>query len=411
MSDTDQPPGLYPGEVYDSIAGFPTISHYQPASASRTHGDPRPRLVCVTGALHLARVFYGGHSPHNKPQDFLAHWLSQFGFGVLSLSYPLETDNPRLMPMTAAQFRIEDWGRQAALSTKKVINAHSLPRCVALVSWSMGGRMVVPFNMHVTQLGLDVRQANNLAGSLGISRNIGPSLPGLRCSAAGYLQIPTSLANFCDQLDEMSVLNSAASGGSPYEVIPRHVYLREYVGGTPINLVGLRLKYDRDGGVVGDESTPEEDSQVFEVANFPLISSLHPTSILDAHHALTGRAVWGFLLTYKLEAMIGKSGLRKVQGTAKWPHLMDLVQSAPARLCVPIRGNHFFFVCEQGARETAQTVASLIDEAVELRNELSELLSCLFLSAQLKSSGRQSHVGQRHCRAMVSLATAERLEP
>jgi predicted alpha/beta hydrolase len=42
---------------------------------------------------------------------------SNLGFHVLSLSYPLET-TPEIMPASGANFRIQDWGRQAATTVK-----------------------------------------------------------------------------------------------------------------------------------------------------------------------------------------------------------------------------------------------------------------------------------------------------
>ena len=307
---------LYAGEKFDIIAGFPTIYHYQPANRLDSSDDEKPLIICVTGGLHLARVFYGGHDG-SKPTDFLAYWLNERGYGVLSLSYPLES-NPRIMPATGALFKIQDWGRQAAVTTKRIIEEKSLmTRSLVLVSWSMGGRMVVPFNISAKELGLEVLQYIGFAATPGFS-SIRPLPPGIICSEAGYFHVPPHLDNFCRQLREMEELN----GGR--EIIPRKIFLREYVGGTPINLIGLRLKYDGNGNFVRDEVSHEEQTRVLDVASFPFISAVYPTSISDASHAMADKASWGFLLTYKLESMIGKDGLRNVQGTTKWTQVLDL---------------------------------------------------------------------------------------
>ncbi|KAL2807751.1 hypothetical protein BJX63DRAFT_60882 [Aspergillus granulosus] len=358
---------LYPGEVLDNVADFPTLYHYQPARQPIDNAKPRPLIVCVPGGLHLARIFYGGHAG-SRPTDFLAHWLSELGYGVLSLSYPLETE-PEIMPATAASYRIKAWGQQAAKTTAKVVSEHGLPsRSVILISWSMGGRMVVPFNIAAKELGLEVIQYISFAATPGFS-SIRPLPPGISCSPAGYFQVPTHLSVFWQHISEMQDLN----GGQ--EIISQDVYLREYVGGTPINLIGLRLKYDWEGSFVPDEVPHEEDSRVLDVANFPFISALFPTSILDASHALADRASWGFLLTYKLESMIGKPGICQVQGTPKWRQLIDLVHSAPQRLCVPVAGNHFFFVGKNSARDTASKVDALIGDVSKFQRELSILVS------------------------------------
>ncbi|KAJ0413767.1 hypothetical protein BJY00DRAFT_296306 [Aspergillus carlsbadensis] len=353
---------LYPGEVLDNVADFPTLYHYQPARHSTEDGKVKPLIVCVPGALHLARIFYGGHAG-SRPTDFFAHWLSERGYAVLSVSYPLETE-PEILPATAASYRIKDWGEQAANTAAKVISRHGLPtRSVVLVSWSMGGRMVVPFNVAAKALGLDVVQYISFAATPGFS-SIRPLPPGIACSPTGYFQVPSHLGAFWRQLSEMQELN----GGR--EIIPQELYQREYVGGTPINLIGLRLKYDGRGSFVQDEVPHEEDSRVLDIANLPLITALYPTSSLDASHALADRATWGFLLTYKLESMIGKPGIRQVQGTPKWQQLIDLVHSAPARLCLPVAGNHFFFVGEKSARDIASRVDALIHDAAEFQKEL-----------------------------------------
>jgi hypothetical protein len=157
--------------------------------------------------------------------------------------------------------------------------------------------------------------------------------------------------------------------------IPKEIFLREYVGGTPINLTGVRLKYDGKGAFIQDELTHEEDTKVFDVANLPFITALYPTDILDASHALTDRASWGFLMSYQLEAMIGKQGLQKAKGAAKWQKLIDFVHAAPERLCYPAPGSHFFFVGETSASEVAAKVVTLISVAKEFKKELSLIIS------------------------------------
>ncbi|BCS27021.1 thioesterase domain protein [Aspergillus puulaauensis] len=355
---------LYPGEALENIAGFPTIYHYQPARAENAY-KRNTLIVCVTGGLHLARVFYGGHSG-SKSSNFVSHWLSENGYGVLSLSYPLETD-PEIMPTTAARFRIRDWGRQAAATTRKIIDEKNLgDPSIVLISWSMGGRMVVPFNIAAKELGLHVQQYISFAATPGFS-TIRPPMPGLTCTNSGYFQVPPRLDNFERQLSEMEELNG-------HTIIPRDIYRREYVGATPINLIGLGLKYD-GSGFVRDEISHEEDSQVLNIANLPFITALYPTSILDASHAMADRASWGFLITYSLESMIGKQGLRKANESSSWQSLLELVQSAPTKLCLPVPGNHFFFIGEQSARDTAEMVDRLIREADSFQSKLRSLIA------------------------------------
>ncbi|KAJ5979569.1 hypothetical protein N7481_006867 [Penicillium waksmanii] len=358
-------PRLYPGETLETIGGFPTICHYQPPPTARDTIS-RPLIVCIPGAVHLARVFYGGHHGYRQ-EDFVVHWLNESGFGVLSLSYPLDT-NPPLMPATGSGFRIGDWGRQAALGSQSCIERHSLStRSVVLVSWSMGGRMVVQFNIACKQLGLDVQQYISLAATPGISGI--RSLQDMSCTSAGYFDIASRIDAFCKQLDAVDKANNERS------IIPREIYLREYVGGTPINLIGLRLKYDGQGSFIQDEVTHEEDSRVFDIENTPYPSALYPTSSQDSGHSLTDKATWGFLLTYKLESTIEKKHLKDIEGTQKWDKLRALFHEAPSRMSREISGNHFFFVGENGARETADKIGALLSEGATLQSDLASILS------------------------------------
>ncbi|KAJ5110398.1 hypothetical protein N7532_000933 [Penicillium argentinense] len=355
---------LYPGEALEIVEGFPTIKHYQPATTNSI--DSKPLIVCIPGAAHLARIFYGGHH-ESLSDDFIAYWLSQLGYGVLSVSYPLEM-NSSLMPSTGHSFRIRDWGRQAAVCAQKTIVENFLPsRSIILLSWSMGGRMVVQFNIACKELGLHVEQYISLAATPGIS-NIRPPQSDMECTPSGYVSISSRIGAFCKQLNTVDLAN----GGR--EIIPQGIYLKEYVGGTPINLIGARLKFDGKSAFIPDELAHEDDSRVFDIVNTPFISALYPTSVQDAGHALTDKSTWGFLMTYKLESMVPKQALRDLEGTQAWEKISKLIHEAPSRMSHAVPGNHFFFVGKQGAEETAQKVVSLLHERIALESELASLL-------------------------------------
>jgi len=231
--------------------------------------------------------------------------------------------------------------------------------------------VLVPFTTSARDLGLNVELFISFAGTPGISgirpnRYTGKGMP--VCTRDGYVRV-RGLERFYAQVEEMERLN----GGS---IIPRDVYEREYVGGCPVKLMGLGLKYDSEGGrFVQDEEMHEEDSRVWDFANCPLVSALCPNGVMDASHALADRATWGFILTYQLESLIGKEGLGRVTGTEKWERLLDLVRDAPRRLCWSVDGNHFFFIGEKAAAEVADKMVKLIHEAEVFRKELGEILS------------------------------------
>lgn len=367
MGSSESPnPKLYHGEVLDTIAGYPTINYYLPPDNAEAGKGSKPLIVCIPGAYHLGRIYYGGHEGSRK-EDFVAHWLNQKGFGVLVVSYPLDT-TPEIIPTKAVNFRVKDWARQAAETTKKIMEEKQLAtRSILLITWSMGGRVVTNYNISAKELGLNVQLYVSFAGTPGFSSIRNPP-PGIRCRPTGYFEVDGHLESFYKQVQEMHHLNGDTM------VIPHDVYFREYTGGTPINLIGLRLKYDGKGAFVQDEITHEEDTQVLNVKEFPLISMLWPTSVLDGSHALTDKAGWGFLLSYNLESTIGRERIRSMQGSPNWQKLIKFVHAAPERLSLPVVGNHFFFIGEKCAREVADKVVKLLDESIVFKAELSDLI-------------------------------------
>ena len=58
----------------------------------------------------------------------------------------------------------------------------------------------------------------------------------------------------------------------------------------------------------------------------------------------------------------------------RWLALIDLVRHAPERLSVEMNGDHFFFLGEIGAHETARAIATLEPRMHGFKAELKELL-------------------------------------
>ena len=175
------------------------------------------------------------------------------------------------------------------------------------------------------------------------------------------------MEGFYQQLEEINSFN----GGR--EAIPRDIYFPQYTGAMPVNLPGSGLSYDGKGSFIKDAAVHERETSVFDIENQLISTALYPTGIMDAGHAIADKATWGFLLTLKLEAMV-KHKIPSLRGTPKWPKLIELIHSAPNRLCVPIAGNHFFFVGKESACGAAEAVESLIDDANLFREELSQLI-------------------------------------
>jgi hypothetical protein len=365
---------LYPGEKLETILGWPTVYRFFASD------DSKPLLVFVPGAAHNARIAYGVHTGGFQG-DFLASWLVLKGYPFLALSYPLESAGEKnLMPPTAPGFRIHDWGRQAAETTKRIVNEHNLSGNVILLGWSMGGKILEPFTAAAKDLGLTVKLFISLAATPGIYGLRGTPPPVER-TEAGYATYSGILDRMLHSLHEQNL----SSANPSVSVIPDDMYLSDYFGHTPIGLTSWGFRYsehdDGEGNFVADEWEAIEDSRADNFGELPFITAIHGFSPLDIRHVVADKATWGLMLTYKLLADIGRSDLDLEGGYLmmddNWTKLIGLVHSAPSRMTSCVHGNHFFFLGERGAKETADVIDSQIQYAEDFKAEFTELLGRL----------------------------------
>lgn len=351
-------PLLYAGEHLDTVAGFPTLYAFSPAN------HDNPLMVFIPGGGHNARISYGGH-PGSRSEDFLAHWLNKLGYGLLAISYPLQSQPDEIMAATSPEFRIRDWGLQAAEVTKTVIERHGLSPKVVLVAWSMGGRVVVPYTQAAKARGLTVELFVSLAATPGLAASR-PNPPGIKMTSEGYAALDRMPELFLSQVREQNILESRV-------IIPDDVYLRDYYGCTPVGLLGFGMSYSPECGFVEDRYTSTEDADANNFRQWPLISALHGDSILDGRHVLADKATWGFMQVQQLVSTVEDRGYRSLN-PERWEEVVKLVHSRPENMCRQIHGNHFFFLGEQGARETAAAIVEQLKEARIFMSTLDTLL-------------------------------------
>jgi pimeloyl-ACP methyl ester carboxylesterase len=357
MAD-NSPTLVYAGEHLDTVAGFPALYTFSPADRDN------PLIVFIPGGGHNARISYGGH-PGRRREDFLAHWLNKLGHGLLAISYPLQSQQEEIMAATAPEFRIRDWGLQAAEVTKMVIESHGLSPKVVLVAWSMGGRVVVPYTQAAKARGLTVELFVSIAAAPGLAGSR-PTPAGIKMTSEGYAALDRMSELFLDQVHEQNRLNSSV-------IIPDDVYLRDYYGHTPVGLLGFGLSYSPERGFVEDRHTSTEDADSYNFRQWPLISALHGDSILDGRHVLADKATWGFMQVQQLVSTLEGRGYRSLSPQC-WEEVVRLVHSRPENMCRQIHGNHFFFLGEQGARETAAAIVEQLREARIFMSTLNSLL-------------------------------------
>ncbi|CAJ2505589.1 Uu.00g129830.m01.CDS01 [Anthostomella pinea] len=356
---TLSPPGLYPGEGLIHIADAPCIYRFFPADKKK------PLIVLIPGGAHNARIFYGGHRGYDS-DDFLASWLVKDGFGVLGISYPLQSE-PELMPPVAPAFRIHQWGKQAAEVTKAVVDANSLCGDIVLVCWSMGGRLLVPYCKLARGLGLNVKLFVSLAATPGLA-GIRPVPPGLRSTPSGYATFPAMLGLFTAQIREQQQLNHDKC------ITPEGVYRSEYFGHTPVSLLGWGYRFDGMSEFADDGGDSVRDAEAHNVGSLPWISSLTPTSQLDARHVLSDKATWAFLMTQRLTLDFEKKARSIPTDSFRWMNIRLFVESAPGTLSAPVTGNHYFFLGKSGAKATAKGIARHLSTATALESRWCELL-------------------------------------
>ncbi|KFY39927.1 hypothetical protein V494_03761 [Pseudogymnoascus sp. VKM F-4513 (FW-928)] len=355
---TIEPPCLFPSEVLDQVTNSPCLYRYFPGDKDK------PLVVLIPGGAHTARIFYGGHFGYD-PEDFLVPWLTRMGFGALGISYPLESE-PTLMPAVAPGFRINEWGSQAAAVSKIVVDENRLCGEIVLVSWSMGGRLLVPYSKAAQKQRLKLKLFVSLSATPGIP-GIRPPPTGRRNTKAGYATFSTMPELFMAQLREQEQINNNKV------IIPPEIYYSQYYGHTPVSLLGWGLKYNGKGGFIDDNGGSVEDSAAHDFAYLPWISTLWPTSQLDARHSLSDKATWAFLLTQKLTAMFED----RPQSTAtisRWSDIIQFVHSAPGTLSASVRGSHYFFLGRSGAKATAEAIIQHLSTANALQSQWNSLI-------------------------------------
>ena len=331
--------------------------HYLPGDAAK------PLVVFVPGAHHTARIAYG--HPGSRSEDFLAHWVQEEGYGFLGISYPILPENPVMITVDPG-FTVREWGAQAAAITRQIIDENGLSNQVIVLGWSMAGKIAHAFNVAAENEGL--------VTEFYISLSATPPLHGLIDGWERIKPAPTGLADrrynyerWYSGIDEMNRMNGRTA-------ISEDRYMTDYVGYIPVNIQGYPLRY-RDGEFVIDQMEGLDDYGTFDFRGFPLVAMMLPDMVGDARHALTDLGTWSPFIVAKIyQSYLTDMGVSpRDLPPGQWQALINVVNEAPKRLSVAVHGNHFFFVGEQGARQTARNIGLLEQRVATLKSELATL--------------------------------------
>jgi hypothetical protein len=345
---------LYPGEQMVNAAGYPALIKF-------VKGKPNmPLVVFVPGDSHLARIAYG--YPGGNPKDFLDYWLGQQGYSFLAISYPL--DNP-VYSKTYPNYAIIDWGKQVAEIAKQFIVKNRLSKHIIVVAWSMGGSIVEAFNTAAQRNGLEV--------DLFVGLSAVPPIPYImqsgpyeakNMSTDGLVNREAIFSLFTLLLQEQEKYNH-------HEIIPNKIYRTQFLGNIPIDLLASGKRYINNG-FKNNIAETLKDSGAFLFSNYPWIAVIRDDSPSAAKIILIDPASWNFIRAEMVyHNYLIKKDLTRLSRT-QWRQLMTLIDNLPQNLTLTIHGNHFFFLGEKGARETAQGINILASRVSKITQWLRE---------------------------------------
>ncbi|KAL1977013.1 hypothetical protein VTN31DRAFT_3295 [Thermomyces dupontii] len=250
----------------------------------------------------------------------------------------------------------------------------------------MAGRILKPLVNASRACGLDLRLFISLAATPGGITGVRPVYTAIHRSSNGYAVCPIFQTSFPAQLREMQQLDRPERP----PIIDEESYRRDYIGHLPVQLNSWDLAYckpddpraERSDNVSGFVRAPGQDLRYaapdWDYELYPYVAAIRPTVARDLKHAMNDVAVWGTVLTLKLTADASKVVPASTPDNGDWRALLALLDKARRELTdEAVQGNHFFFVGERGAKETAAKITALIKRSEHLRTEISKTLDRL----------------------------------
>lgn len=350
---------LYPGEELTEAAGYPALVRFVP-------GRPDlPVVVFVTGGGVLGRIAYG--PPGGRASDFLCHWLHEEGFPSLVLSYPI--DNRGVFDAEFPQFSITDWAEQSAEIIARYVDRNGLRSNAIVLGWSMAGRIAEPLHAALRGRGKGIELFVAMAGASALPNTL-PGLDHLKPAASGLAAIKGA---YLDWLLQCLADQNAVAGRS---VLGADEFAREMTGDFPVGLAASAMRY-RSGAFVHEPAADAVEVGTAKYRDFPPLALMTHASAIDARHALTDRSTWGVYITQQLceNLVFAQAEKLAVLPSGRWASLVEHVGNAARRLSATLPGNHMFFLGENNARRTVQTLKLLRQTAADVAGEISHLMN------------------------------------
>lgn len=313
----------------------------------REGAPDRPLIALVPGGGHLGRVAYG--HPDGDPADFLDHWLKREGCGLLALSWP--SDHP------AVECRLPDltlrmWAEWVAEEiAQAAVRQPAAPILIAL--WSMAGRGAMAIGAALATRGVRAAGMVALAAAAPLP-GIMPLTPGGEpLTPEGlWATAPTPGREPEGKLRYFLDLFAAHEAEIGHTIIPRDIYLSDYLCNTPIMLRG-EAQRSVGGRIAWSAGDALDDLRIAEPVPMPLVGAIIPASRADPGHALLDGAMWSAVNARTIARLAGRP-----EGEG-WTRAVALAHEAPARLRCFTPYGHFFLLGAEGARSTVADMLAL----------------------------------------------------
>ncbi|MBL7481287.1 hypothetical protein [Legionella bononiensis] len=347
---------LFPGEKIIKVNGVESLVYFSPGDSNK------PLLVFIPGDSHLARIAYG--YPAGNPKNFLAYWLKKEGYPFLALSYPLKN---AVYSQVYPDFTIQDWGEQAATIISQTITDHQLKKKFIILGWSMGGSIENRLTQSAHQKGLDVQLFIGLASM--------PPLPFIMQKG----QYDTNIISKQGLADRRPViplfyqLVQAQEHDQGEIIIPKKIYEEEFVGDIPAAL-SAEGYWHQGNKIISNTDATLKDAAVLDFSTTPWIALLVDTDPGTAKISLIDPASWYLLRSEMIYARYLKGKIPDDISPQRWQAITDLINSLYTQLTLSINGNHFFFIGEKGAQETAEKITILIQRVEQVKSKLNQLI-------------------------------------
>jgi hypothetical protein len=297
----------------------------------------KPLIVFIPGANHLARIAYG--SPETDEKDFLAYWCAQMGYPFLAISYPLGHD---VFPKAYPEITIRDWAKQAIKIVLTHQDQYQLSNEIILVTWSMGGNITQAFSERAKQQTLKLKLAVGLSAIIPMPNVF--DFGDITLDQNHLVDRTDCFVRYMSNIEQQSELNG-------HEILSKENYLSDFVGNTPLNLMGTEAQFHA-GSQTTDPLAAIKDLGAYRYDELPMMANLHDDSLSGEIINLTDTANWRMLRNNMLLSHL-KTDLSQDQIA----EIHALIRDDSA-LTKRIHGTHFFFVGEKGAKETVSHIAA-----------------------------------------------------